>query len=87
MRTLNFTSTPGYRAMLTGGDRLAAARHRTLAATVDWSYQLLSEDERLVFRQVSMFPGHLWLVAQRRLSRCWAPSLAREISLAPLTFE
>ena len=30
-------------ALLTGGDRTAAARQRSLAATVDWSYQLLSE--------------------------------------------
>ena len=30
-------------ALLAGGDRLAAARQRSLAATVDWSYQLLSE--------------------------------------------
>ena len=29
--------------VLTSGDRLAAARQQSLAATVDWSYQLLSE--------------------------------------------
>ena len=28
-------------ALLTGGDRRAAPRQRSLAATVDWSYQLL----------------------------------------------
>jgi predicted ATPase/DNA-binding CsgD family transcriptional regulator len=44
-------------ALLTGGDRLAADRQRSLAATVEWSYQLLDDDERRVFRQVSVFPG------------------------------
>jgi predicted ATPase/DNA-binding CsgD family transcriptional regulator len=44
-------------ALLSGGDRLAADRQRSLAATVEWSYQLLDEDERRVFRQVSVFPA------------------------------
>jgi predicted ATPase/DNA-binding CsgD family transcriptional regulator len=44
-------------ALLTGGDRLAAPRQRSLAATVEWSYQLLGEQERRVFRAVSVFPG------------------------------
>src|SRR5580658_8603671 len=37
--------------------RLAAGRQRSLAATVEWSYQLLDERERRVFRAVSVFPG------------------------------
>jgi DNA-binding CsgD family transcriptional regulator/tetratricopeptide (TPR) repeat protein len=44
-------------ALLTGGDRLAAGRQRSLAAAVEWSYRLLTEDERRVFRQVSVFPA------------------------------
>jgi len=44
-------------ALLTGGDRLAADRQRSLAATVEWSYRLLTEDERRVFRQVAVFPA------------------------------
>jgi len=44
-------------ALLTGGDRLAAGRHRSLAATVEWSCRLLDEHERRVFRQVSVFPA------------------------------
>ena len=44
-------------ALLTAGDRLAAGRHRSLAATVEWSYRLLDERERRVFRAVSVFPG------------------------------
>ena len=49
--------------MMTGGDRLAAVRHRSLGATVEWSYQLLSEDERRVFRRLSVFPGPFTLEA------------------------
>ena len=44
-------------SLLTGGDRLAPSRQRSLSATVEWSYQLLDERERSVFRAVSIFPG------------------------------
>jgi predicted ATPase len=43
-------------ALLAGGDRLAPARQQSLAAAVEWSYRLLNEDERRVFRAVSV-PG------------------------------
>jgi predicted ATPase/DNA-binding CsgD family transcriptional regulator len=43
--------------LLEAGDRLAASRQRSLAATVEWSYRLLDEPERRVFRAVSVFPG------------------------------
>ena len=46
-----------------GGDRLAAGRHRSLAAAADWSYQLLAEDEQRVFRRLSVFPGPFTLEA------------------------
>ena len=44
-------------ALLTGGDRLAADRQRSLAATVEWSYRLLTSDERRVFRRGVGVPG------------------------------
>ena len=43
--------------LLTAGDRLAAGRQRSLAATVQWSYQLLDEQEQRVFRACRYFPG------------------------------
>src|SRR5262249_53688566 len=49
--------------LLAGGDRLAPERHRSLAATVAWSYQLLGDDEQRVFRLVSVFPGPFTLEA------------------------
>jgi predicted ATPase/DNA-binding CsgD family transcriptional regulator len=50
-------------ALLSAGDRLAAGRHRSLAATVEWSYQLLDKDEQRVFRALSVFPGPFTLEA------------------------
>ncbi len=44
-------------AVLTDGARTAPLRHRSLRGTVDWSYQLLSERQRDVFRRVAIFPG------------------------------
>jgi predicted ATPase/DNA-binding SARP family transcriptional activator len=44
-------------ALLTGGNRAAASRQRTLRATVDWSYDLLGADERTLFRRLSVFAG------------------------------
>ena len=43
--------------MLTAGPRVASGRHRTLEATVDWSYQLLTEPERWLLRRLSVFAG------------------------------
>jgi len=43
--------------LLTSGARTADARQQTLRATVDWSYQLLSETEQLVFDRLSVFQG------------------------------
>jgi non-specific serine/threonine protein kinase len=43
--------------LLTGGSRTAVARQRTLEATIDWSYDLLSETERTVLCRLSVFPG------------------------------
>ena len=49
--------------LLAGGDRLAAARHRSLAAAVGWSYGLLAEPEQQVFRKLSVFAGAFTLEA------------------------
>jgi predicted ATPase/DNA-binding CsgD family transcriptional regulator/transcriptional regulator with XRE-family HTH domain len=43
--------------LLAGGDRLAPDRQRSLAATVDWSYRLLDDQQRRVFAAVSVFPA------------------------------
>jgi non-specific serine/threonine protein kinase len=43
--------------LLTGGSRTAVPRQRTLRATVDWSYDLLSDSERQLLRRLSVFAG------------------------------
>jgi len=44
-------------ALLTTGPRTATPRHRSLEATVDWSYQLLSSSEQLLFQRLAVFSG------------------------------
>ncbi len=49
--------------LLTGGSRTALPRQRTLRAAIDWSYDLLAEAERRLFRRVSIFAGGFSLEA------------------------
>ncbi|WP_157250943.1 ATP-binding protein [Nonomuraea typhae] len=41
--------------LLSGGARTAPARQRTLRAAVDWSYRLLSQQERVLLRRLAVF--------------------------------
>jgi DNA-binding CsgD family transcriptional regulator/tetratricopeptide (TPR) repeat protein len=43
--------------LLTAGDRAAAPRQRTLRAAIEWSYELLTAQERALFRRLSVFTG------------------------------
>ena len=43
--------------LLTGGSRTALPRQQTLRALIDWSYDLLTENERLLLRRLSVFAG------------------------------
>jgi non-specific serine/threonine protein kinase len=43
--------------LLTGGSRTATPRHQTLRSAVEWSYELLSEPDRALFRRLSVFAG------------------------------
>ena len=43
--------------LLTGGDRTAPARHRTLRGTIDWSHDLLTSPEQVLLRRLSVFAG------------------------------
>lgn len=43
--------------LLTAGNAAGVPRQRTLRATVDWSHDLLSDAERILFRRLAIFPG------------------------------
>ena len=49
--------------LLTGGARTALRRHQTLRAVVDWSYDLLFDDERHLFARLAVFSGGCELTA------------------------
>ncbi len=50
-------------AMLTSGRRTALPRHQTLRAVLNWSYELLPEQERQLLRRLSLFPAGFTLDA------------------------
>ncbi|MFB4277166.1 MULTISPECIES: ATP-binding protein [unclassified Nonomuraea] len=62
--------------LLAGGARTAPARHRTLRATVDWSYRLLSPQERLLLRRTAAFRSSWTLDLAEWV--CSGPGLAEE---------
>lgn len=49
--------------LLTTGNRTALPRHRTLRASIDWSYDLLSDAERLLLQRLAVFAGGFTLEA------------------------
>src|SRR6266511_1522087 len=53
--------------LLADGGRPATARHQTLRAVVDWSWDLLGEPERVLLRRLSVFAGGATLEAVERV--------------------
>jgi predicted ATPase/DNA-binding winged helix-turn-helix (wHTH) protein len=49
--------------LLTRGRRTALPRHQTIRATLDWSYRLLSDLERMILHRLAIFPGAFTLEA------------------------
>ncbi len=43
--------------LLSGGARTVLPRHRTLRAAIDWSYELLGDEERALFDRLGVFPA------------------------------
>lgn len=54
--------------LLVGGPRNAVARHQTLQASMAWSHALLDDEERRLFRRVSVFAGAFTLEAARAVA-------------------
>ncbi len=69
--------------LLTGGSRTALPRHRTLRAMVDWSWELLTDAERVVLRRLSVFSGGASLEAAERV--CVGDAVEQEQVLELLT--
>ncbi|WP_327115849.1 winged helix-turn-helix domain-containing protein [Nocardia sp. NBC_01730] len=63
--------------LLTGGSRTALPRHRTLRALIDWSWELLTDAERVVLRRLSVFSGGASLEAAERV--CVGPTLSSDL--------
>ena len=57
--------------LLTGGSRVLMPRQRTLQATLDWSYELLSDAEQRLFRLLSVFLGGFTLEAAEAVCPQW----------------
>jgi predicted ATPase/DNA-binding SARP family transcriptional activator len=55
-------------SVLVGGNRSAPPRHQALRATLDWSYELLDQDERAVFRRLAVFAGGFTLAAAEQVA-------------------
>jgi predicted ATPase/class 3 adenylate cyclase/DNA-binding CsgD family transcriptional regulator len=55
--------------LLTTGNRTALPRHQTLRALIDWSYDLLSAEEQIVFGRLSVFAGGWTLDAAEAVAR------------------
>ena len=69
--------------LLTGGGRVLLERQQTLRALVDWSYDLLQENERVLFDRLSVFAGGFELAALEEI--CGADPLTPEDVLDVLT--
>ena len=69
--------------LLTSGSRTALPRHRTLRAVVDWSWELLTDAERMVLRRLAAFSGGASLDAAERV--CAGDGVEQEQVLELLT--
>jgi predicted ATPase/DNA-binding SARP family transcriptional activator len=69
--------------LLTGGSRTALPRHQTLRAVVDWSWDLLADDERALLRRLAIFSGGATLEAVEQV--CAGGDLAPDRVLDLLT--
>src|SRR5439155_11122619 len=69
--------------LLTGGSRTALRRQQTLRALIDWSHDLLSAEERTLFRRLAVFAGGWSLEAAEAV--CSGDGIERDAVLDLLT--
>ncbi len=70
--------------LLTGGSRTTLARHQTLRAAMDWSYDLLEPQERVLLGRVAVFAGGFTLEAAEAV--CTGDGIEKADILDLLTF-
>ena len=71
--------------LLTGGRRTSAERHRTLRATIGWSYDLLTRPQQVLLRRLSIFAGPFDVAAAGSVAaaeRCCPPTPTADADLA-----
>jgi predicted ATPase/DNA-binding SARP family transcriptional activator len=71
--------------LLTGGSRTALPRHQTLRAVVDWSWELLGDDERRLWRRFALFKGGADLHAAEQVCGTDLDTLAALVDKSLLT--
>jgi predicted ATPase/class 3 adenylate cyclase/DNA-binding CsgD family transcriptional regulator len=69
--------------VLSGGSRTAVPRQQTLRASIDWSHELLTEPDRILFRRLAAFVGSFDLAAAEAIAS--GEGLARHHVLDQLT--
>jgi predicted ATPase/DNA-binding CsgD family transcriptional regulator len=69
--------------LLTGGPRVAVSRQQTLRGSIDWSYDLLSREERMLFQRLGVFVGGWSLDAAEEV--CAGDAVERRAVLELLT--
>ncbi|MCW3038863.1 MAG: LuxR family transcriptional regulator [Solirubrobacterales bacterium] len=66
---------------LTGGSRAALPRQQTLRALIDWSHELCTPEEQLLWARLSVFPGSFDLSAAEAICSCQSLSTVQVVDL------
>ena len=81
---LDSSSSSKSSTFLSTSDRDVPARHQTLNAVIDWSYELLEPEEQLLLRQLALFSGGFFLEAAEAI--CSSTSTQSEMETIDLIF-
>jgi predicted ATPase/transcriptional regulator with XRE-family HTH domain len=74
-------------SLLTGGPRNLPPRQRTLRAAIDWSYNLLTNEEQTLFARLGVFVGGFTLPAVEAVCGMWNAGIPISPSVAALSLD